>query len=87
MIENLFNRFFGLQWFRRGIAIAILIFTFRLTEWAAYFAQTALAEKADLIGVAGIITATAAVPLGMLTLLFNNYNEKRKQDAPDAPPT
>lgn len=81
MLETLFNKLLGLCWFRRSLVIAILVFTFSLTGWAARFAQEALNQKADLVGTAGIIAAVAAAPLGLLTLMFNNYVEKRNQDA------
>lgn len=77
MLETFFNKCLGLFWFRRFLALATLGFCYRLTEWAAWFSQEALTNKADLIGTAGIVTAVAAIPLGMLTLLFNKYTEVR----------
>jgi hypothetical protein len=64
-------------WFRRGVAIAILVLTYRLTEWAARFAEAALAAKSDLMAVAATITAVAGVPLALLTLLLNKYTASR----------
>jgi hypothetical protein len=66
-------------WFRRGIAVAVLVLTYRLTEWAARFAEKALAAKADLLATAATITAVAGVPLALLTLLFNKYATSRSQ--------
>ena len=65
-------------WFRRGIVTFTLYMTFRLTNWGASFALTALASKADLVGTAGVITAVAGIPLGILTLIFNKYVDSRE---------
>jgi ABC-type nitrate/sulfonate/bicarbonate transport system permease component len=64
-------------WFRRGLAIAVLAFTWHLTDWGSLYAQQALTLKADLMAVAAVIGAVAAIPLGLLTLLFNKYVEGR----------
>lgn len=87
MIEKYLNRFFGDLWFSRGLAISILLFTFKLTEWGARFAEAALGSKSDLTGTAAIIGAVAAIPLALLTLLFNNYSEKRKANDANNPPS
>ncbi len=65
------------MWFRRGLALAVLAFTWHLTDWGAAFAQQALTLKADLMACAAVIGAVAAIPLGLLTLLFNKYVEGR----------
>lgn len=82
MLEKVCNKFLGLAWFRRSLVVTILVFTYWLTDWAARFAALALDQKADLVGTAGIIAAVSAVPLGLLTLLSNNYIEKREKDGP-----
>lgn len=65
-------------WFRRGLAVSTVILTFQLTTWAAKFAESALAAKADLMAVAATIGAVSGVPLALLTLLFNKYSDSRK---------
>lgn len=69
--------------FRRALILAILWFTYRLTTWGMTFADHALSIGADLLGVAAILGAVAAMPLGILTLLFNKYDALRKQDDVD----
>jgi ABC-type nitrate/sulfonate/bicarbonate transport system permease component len=64
-------------WFRRGLAATVLAFCWHLTDWGASFAEKALTSKADLMAVAAVIGAVAAIPLGLLTLLFNKYVEGR----------
>lgn len=58
----------------------VLVFTWHLSDWGAEFAGKALLSKADLMGVAAVIGAVAAIPLGLLTLLFNKYVEGRSGD-------
>jgi hypothetical protein len=70
--------------FRRGLIIAILLFTYRLTTWGMQYADKALLAGADLLGVAAILGAVAAMPLGILTLLFNKYDSLRKQENVDS---
>jgi hypothetical protein len=77
-LEQRFNTGF---WFRRGIAIAVLVITIRLTEWGMRYADSALAAKADLLGVAAVIGAVAAVPIGLVTLLFSKYQEWRQNES------
>lgn len=81
MIEKYLNKFLGDYWFRRGLACSVLFYTFHLTNWGAKFAEKALSEKADLVGTAGILTALAAIPLGLLTLVFNKYTETKTNDS------
>lgn len=84
MLDSFLETVLGKRWFRRGLAIAVLCYTFKLTEWGARYAQLALDQKADLMGIAAIIGAVAAIPLGLLTLVFNKYNEVRtKDDSPN----
>lgn len=80
MLDNLFTNLLGELWFRRLLAIAVLLGSYRLTEWAMIFANSALQAKADLIGTAGILAAVTAAPVGLLTVMFSNYNEKRAID-------
>lgn len=81
MLDKYLSKFLGLRWFRRALAIAVLMFTFRLTTWGANYAMLAIATDKDLMGVAAVIGAVAAIPLGLLTLLFNKYEEKRQNDS------
>lgn len=83
MISAWLDKVVGPFWFRRGLALAVLVFTFRLTNWGAQYAMMALMgpEKVDLLGVAGVITAVAAIPLGLITLVFNKYNEMKANDS------
>lgn len=83
MLSKLLDKYIGLHWFRRCLAIAVLLYTFRLTNWGAQYAMLALGTGADLMGVAAIIGAVAAIPLGLVTLVFNKYNEKRTNDQLD----
>jgi hypothetical protein len=85
MISRLLDRWLGKYWFRRGLAIAVLCYTFRLTTWSGTFAYTALLNGSDLTGVAAIIAAVAAIPLGLLTLVFQKYNESRTTEDADSP--
>lgn len=80
MLDKLFDRFLGQRWFRRALIVVVLIFTFRLTTWGANYAMLALTTDKDLMGVAAVIGAVAAIPLGLLTMLFNKYEEKRNND-------
>lgn len=66
------------SWFRRAVVVFTLILTYRLTNWSTLYAVTAITAKADLIGTAGVITAVAGIPLGLLTLLFNKYVDSRQ---------
>lgn len=65
-------------WFRRGLAVTTIIITVQMTTWAAKYANLALAEKADLMGVAAVIGAVSGVPVVLLTILFNKYVETRE---------
>lgn len=65
------------MWFRRGLAVTTVWLTFSLTNWAAQYAEKALATKAALLDVAAVITAVAGIPLALLTLLFNKYIDGR----------
>lgn len=82
MITNVFlwieQRLDAGAWFRRGIVIFTLVLTYRLTSWSTVYAITAITAKADLVGTAGVITAVAGIPLGLLTLLFNKYVDSRQ---------
>jgi hypothetical protein len=80
MLDKYLNKLLGLRWFRRALIIAVLCFTFRLTTWGANYAVMALSLDKDLVGAAAIIGAVAAIPLGLLTMLFNKYEEKRVKD-------
>ncbi len=64
-------------WFRRGLAAATLVLAFSLTAWGMKFADSALMAKADLMGVAAVIGAVAAIPLALLTMLFRGYVDSR----------
>lgn len=58
------------------ILVGVFIFmVWRLTNWATVFATGALANHVDLMGVAATITATAGLPLGAFTLVFNKWVE------------
>lgn len=65
-------------WFRRTVVVFTLCLTYRLTNWSTVYAITAITSKADLVGTAGVITAVAGIPLGLLTLLFNKYVDSRE---------
>ena len=52
-------------------------FAWDLLVWSEAFASTALSTKADLVGAAGVVAATAAAPLGLVTLAVNKYLEMR----------
>lgn len=65
------------SWFRRGLAVATVALAVQLTVWSTHFASKALADKADLMGVAAVIGAVAGVPVVLLTLLFNKYVDSK----------
>ena len=65
------------SWFRRFLAIAVLLFTYKLTEWGIHFAESGLQAKADLMGIAAVIGALGTGPIALLTLLLNKYIEQR----------
>lgn len=65
------------SWFRRFLAIAVLLFTYKLTEWGIHFAESGLQSKADLMGIAAVIGALGTGPIALLTLLLNKYVETR----------
>lgn len=73
------------SWFRRFLAITVLLFTYKLTEWGTHFAEAALVAKADLMGVAGIIGAVGTGPIALLTLLITKYIESRNNEPPRIP--
>lgn len=64
-------------WFSRLMMIGIGLFAWELLAWSEAFASTALSTKADLMGAAATIAATAAAPLGLLTLALNKYMDLR----------
>lgn len=64
-------------WFRRALAIAVMVLVIRLTDWGMGYADKALLAKAALLDVAATITAVAGIPVALLTLLFNKYVETR----------
>ena len=64
-------------WFGRALVLVQVAFAWNLLTWSEAFASTALATKADLVGTAGVIAATAAAPLGLITLAINKYLEMR----------
>lgn len=68
-------------WFRRGLAIVVMVLVFRLTTWGMHYAQQALDGKAALLDVAAVITAVAGIPVALLTLLFNKYVENRNDSS------
>lgn len=79
------NRIFGDGWFTRAMMIAVFWFAYDLLNWSEAFASTSLYScqsaapggKCDLLGVAAVIGATAAAPLGLLTLALNKYMDMR----------
>lgn len=64
-------------WFSRILVAVQIWFAFDLMTWSQAFASTALATGKDLTGAAGVIAATAAAPLGLVTLAVNKYMELR----------
>ena len=66
---------------RLALVGGIFFLTWELTAWSMAFGSTALAMKADLTGASLVIAASAAAPVGLLTLLANKYLETRKGDA------
>lgn len=60
----------------------VLFFTYKLTEWGIHFAESALAAKADLMGVAGVIGAVATGPIAIVSLILNKYVETRTNEPP-----
>jgi hypothetical protein len=83
MLDTFLEKYLGKYYFRRGLAIAVLFYTFHLTKWAGSFALLALAKGGDLVGTAGVVTAISAIPLGLLALIFKWYDDKRESDATD----
>lgn len=82
MISKIFSgveRFVS-DWLTEALVVAVIALAVKLTAWSAQYADTALVAKADLMGVAAVIAAVAAAPLGILTLLLNKYSEIRKAD-------
>jgi hypothetical protein len=77
VISRWLDKFVGPKWFTRGLSIAVLVYTFRLTNWGASYATMAIMQgEKDLMGVAAIIGAVAAIPLGLITLVLKIYSEK-----------
>lgn len=82
------DRLYSGSYFRRGLAVAVLILTYKLTEWGMMFANIALNKDSDLVGTAAVITAVSGIPVALLTLLLNKYVETRTQEnKTDANPT
>jgi hypothetical protein len=65
------------QWFRRGLVIVTLVLVIRMTHWSMGFAEAALLAKQSLLDTAALVTAVGALPVGILTLLYNKYSEGR----------
>jgi hypothetical protein len=64
-------------WFRRGLAIAVLVLVFRMTNWGMSFAEATLAAKASLLDAAALVAAVGGIPTALLTILFNKYTDTR----------
>ena len=64
-------------WFSRILVAVQIWFAWDLLVWSEAFASTALATGKDLMGAAAVIGATAAAPLGLITLAINKYMEFR----------
>jgi hypothetical protein len=64
-------------WFSRILIGAQIWLAWDLLVWSQAFASTALAAGKDLTGAAGVIAATAAAPLGLVTLAINSYMQTR----------
>ena len=64
-------------WFSRILVAVQIWFAWDLLVWSQAFASTALATKADLVGAAGVVAATSAAPLGLITLSINSYMNLR----------
>lgn len=58
-----------------AILVTHVYVLFRLMDWTWAFASTALAKGTDLMGVAAVIAAVAAVPQALLTLATTKYAE------------
>lgn len=67
------------SYFRRALATAVVVLTFKLTEWGTHFAEVGLVAKADLLGIAAVLAAVAGIPVAILSLVFNKYVESRKE--------
>lgn len=74
------------SYFRRALLIAVVVLTFKLTEWGTHFAEVGLATKADLLGIAAVLAAVAGIPVAILSMVFNKYVETRVKETTDDPP-
>jgi uncharacterized lipoprotein YddW (UPF0748 family) len=86
MLKTLLKGFDTSSWFRRGLVVTIILMTYRLTEWGAKYANTALdmianGKTIDLMAVAALIGAVAAAPVAIITLLVNKYVETRNNES------
>ena len=60
-----------------AILIVHVLVLFRMMDWTWAFASTAMVKGSDLMGVAAVIAAVAAVPQALLTLATNKYVEMK----------
>lgn len=73
------NKFLDSGTIRLALMCGMFYMAYELTAWAMAFGSTALYVKADLVGAAAVIGATASAPIAILTMLANKYLDVRSK--------
>jgi hypothetical protein len=77
----------GLQGLNKGFLVpeflvGVFIFlSFKLTNWSIAYAGIAIALNKDLMATAAVITAVGGVPVALLTILVNKYQDIRNANS------